>query len=131
MTSTVEWAREHGEHRHGTVALDNHEPTRDYAYVHCYRYSTDTVENGYIIDGALTWKDGRQAVYLMDDGCTVRPYYVAAYHPDHEYVIIHPFPVSDGRLRPDGRPVDFSSWLLGPRRAYHVKLAGALEGVES
>jgi hypothetical protein len=64
----------------------------------------------------------------MDDGTSVRPFHVAAYHPEQSHVIVHTFPVNvnaDGspRLRvDDGRPVSFDTWQLGPRRAYHVKL---------
>ena len=128
-TSATAWAREHGTHYRGTIATDNYEPVpRTVVVVGCYFYSTETVTDGLIIDDARQLRDYSHAVYLIDDGRTVRPYYVAAWHADHDYVIAHPFPTNfdaDGtpRLRADdGRPVDHSSWQLGPRRAYHVKV---------
>lgn len=153
------WARENGEHFRGTVALDNHEPTRAHGYVDCYRYSTATVSDAFIVcvrdavgssfapdDGGMpTLKHATRAVYLMDTGDAVKPYYVAAWPPgDIEYVIAHPFPTTEDfcsecgiemtvqlegcdacfdRKRKNGfRPFTHESWSLGPRTAYHVKL---------
>lgn len=128
MTAT-EWAREHGEHYAGYVALDNYEPMpRSIERIECYRYSTDDFLDAYVLDHVYHLRDATRAVYLMDDGTTVAPYYVAGYHQDHQYVIIHPFPVNvnaDGtpRMRADrDEQVNHDMWQLGPRRAYHVKL---------
>ena len=127
-TSATEWAREHGTHYRGTVAADNYEPApRTVVIVNCYFYSTETVTDGLIIDDARQLRDYTHAVYLIDDGRTVRPYYVAAWHPEGDYVIAHPFPTNytaDGSPQPrvDGLPVNYDSWQLGPRRAYHVKV---------
>ena len=127
--NATEWAREHGEHYSAAFLLDNHEPTRNWVTLPAYAYTSHDGTAAFIIDGAQSLKDGAGAIYLMDDGATVRPYYVAAYggRDGQTHVIVHPFPVNvndDGspRLRPDGRPVSFDAWQLGPRRAYHVKL---------
>lgn len=73
-------------------------------------------------------------LFIIDDGRTVVPRYVAGWHPDKGRIYLHPFPVnvdSDGqpRMRADnGGPVDFSTWQLPARRAYHVKLIRRPEG---
>jgi hypothetical protein len=129
MSSTTEWARAHGVHTVGTVALDNYEPCpRGVMSLDCYAYDIDGRTSGYVIDGAMRLRDGNRAVYLIDDGRTVVPHYVAAWHPDGSHVIAHAFPTNydaDGNRvtrADDGRPVDYGTWMLGPRRAYHVKL---------
>lgn len=129
--SAVTWARQHGTHVRGWFALDNYQPCpRETAYVDCYFYSTETAPDAVVIDGLGAVRDARRAVYLIDDGRTVRPFYVAAYHPDRAYVIAHAFPVdvnADGSplMRADGRgAVDMSTWAIGPSRAYHVKVSG-------
>ncbi len=84
------------------------------------------------------WKDATDAFYLVDDGRTVRPMYVIGYQPGGpsplypngtaQNILIAPFPTEfthDGKRieRADGRgPVDFQTWTLGPRRAYHLKM---------
>jgi hypothetical protein len=125
--SATEWAREHGEHYSAAFLLDNHEPSRDWLTLPAYAYTSHDGTSAFIIDGARALRDYTNAIYLMDDGATVRPFHVAAWHPEQSHVIIYPFPVNvndDGspRLRTDGRPVSFDSWQLGPRHAYHVKL---------
>lgn len=127
----VAWAREHGRHWHGQTARDNYEPTRGFASLTVHTYETDDHTAAAIIDDVSALRDPFRATYLLDDGRTVRPYYVAAWHPDRSYVILHAFPTNyndDGtrRLRADdGRPVDFTSWAIGPRVAFHVKITSA------
>jgi hypothetical protein len=132
--SATEWAREHGEHYSAAFLLDNHEPPRNWLTLPAYAYTSHDGTSAFVIDGARALRDYNQAIYLMDDGTTVRPFYVAAWHPADDgqtHVIVHAFPVNvndDGtpHLRPDGRPVSFDSWQLGPRRAYHVKIRPSL-----
>src|SRR5215471_16787341 len=74
------------------------------------------------------------SVFIIDDGLTARPYYGGSYgegkpsplYPEgrEPYEILYPFPVNpDGRTRPDnGRVIDFSGWVLGPRKAYLLKI---------
>lgn len=128
--TTTEWAIENGVHHSGYVALDNYEPAaRSFARIECFTYDMDDDRgSGWVISDVTDLRDAHKAIYLMDDGRTVQPFYVAAWHPEGEHVILHPFPTNvDGegnpRIRPDnGRPVDFDTWQLGPRRCYHVKL---------
>ena len=83
------------------------------------------------------WKDAESAFYIVDDGKSARPLFVAGWRTDQspgnkddypEQVHLHAFPLdygSDGerRLRGNDRgPVDFSQYMLNPCRAYHVKV---------
>jgi len=128
-TNAIEWARANCPTLAYRVALDNHEPTREYAYGECHPYTTESGIDAMLIRGAITWRDGANALYLIDNGRTVTPMYVAAYHPEHDYVIVHAMPTNynaDGtrRTRPDnGRDVHMDNWQLGPRRAYHLKVS--------
>lgn len=64
---------------------------------------------------------GPNPIFLLDDGDAVFPLYVAGWSTRGE-VWLHEFPVNpDNRTRPDGRVIDFSTWALGPRIAYHLK----------
>ena len=68
-------------------------------------------------------KDATDAVYLLDDGLTVRAHYVAGWSKDGARIYFAPFPTNpDGRTRDDGRVIDYLTWALGPRRCYHVKV---------
>jgi hypothetical protein len=152
------WARRNGTHFRATVALDNHEPTRAFAHFDAYGYSTATVSDGFILcvdNGSTsftpddtsqppTLRHATNAVYLLDFGDAVTPYYVAGWHEDFPYVMIHPFPTTEEICRECGieltereegcdacyrrkqrngfRPTTYGSWALGPRTAYHVKL---------
>ena len=81
---------------------------------------------------------GPHAVALFDYGSSVEPYYLAGYNPyetdkqrDPElhwgsgaYVLWHAFPTAQPGEMTKGnpsRPLDYSNWLLGPRKAYHFK----------
>ena len=89
-------------------ALDNYEPTRNYGGG-ALREFVDT-------DGRITYQihdpsakgEGYRALYLMDDGRTVRPYYVAGWSGATGWITLHPMP---------------TDWMLGPRTAYHLKIA--------
>lgn len=74
--------------------------------------------------GVRPLKDNERSLYVLDDGTEVVPAYVAGWPKDaQDTVWAQPFPVNDGRIRPDnGREVDFSTWALAPRRAYHFKV---------
>jgi hypothetical protein len=68
-------------------------------------------------------KDPTASIYLLDDGDSVRPHYVAGWHPVTGDLYLHPFPLSQGTRPDNGRPVDMSGWALGPRRCYHLKIS--------
>lgn len=108
--------------------LDNYDPPRS--------TSRSLLEEWVGPDGTITYRlvgwqserDATNAVYLLDDGRTVRPFYVAGWSPDSDHILLHAFPTNyrpDGerKIRDDnGRPVDHGPWALGPRRAYHLKI---------
>lgn len=110
--------------------LDSHEPTRNQAAgeLEEWRHRDGRVVRS-LTDGQQL-KDAHRAVYLMDDGRTVAPWYVAGWSKENT-ITLTPFPVNvneDGtpRLRADRpEPVDYSTWALGPRRAYHLKVREA------
>lgn len=123
------------------VALDNREPWhrshRDYSgSISWYPVDAERIFRGVIPDALREIPNATDAIYLLDDGETVEPFYVVGWSPlDNEKspdtrgdVMIGCFPVnvdSDGSpiLRADdNRPVDYSSWQLGPKRAYHLKV---------
>ena len=110
-----------------SAALDNHEPVRSTAYGSFERTihpvnGTDTI----VLDAAASaLKDATSALWLIDDGETVQPFYVAGWNPRDPGVILNPMPTNPGNrtMRADGRgPVSYATWALGPRRAYHLKV---------
>jgi hypothetical protein len=110
------------------AVLDNFEPPRSETngQAEIWRHP-DGHEVIKIVDAPAHFKDGHNAIYLLDDGNTVVPYYVVGWNDKAEpvYVLIQPFPANpDGAAtRPDnGQPIDYSTWALGPRRAYHLKV---------
>lgn len=116
--------------REFTCAMDNHEPLPR-------RTASGVLEEWTWPDGSLSsyrlvgWggeRDAHRAVYLVDDGHAVTTLYVAGYSQDQDRITLQPFPVNmnpDGspRMRADrDEPVDHSTWLHGPVRAYHLKI---------
>lgn len=102
--------------------LDNHSITRNFAggHLHFYAAEGDMAET-ITLHQSGQFKDAEQANYLIDDGATVRPFYVSGWSREG-LIYLQPFPVN-GAIRPDnGRPADFSTWALGPRRTYHLKV---------
>lgn len=84
---------------------------------------TDVQSVVYVIDGVVGLKDSERALYVLDDGSVVVPVWVAGWPQEGSELWAQPFPVNDGSVRPDnGREVDFASWFLSPRRAYHLKV---------
>lgn len=117
--------REHTRHDF-IVALDNYSPTRQHFAGYLYRYVAEGDRPECIAIDVYQLKDATQAIYLIDDGASVRAFYVAGWQVSNDVtrVFLHAMPTSpDGRTRPDnGRVIDYSTWQLGPRRAYHVKV---------
>jgi hypothetical protein len=109
------------------VALDNHYPMerswhRGTAQV--WEDANDPDYLVYVLGPDLPFFDKAiKGVFLVDDGNTVEPFYVAAWHPEKKDVILHRFPVNpDNRVDSRGRVIDFSTWNLGPRLAFHLKV---------
>lgn len=109
------------------AVLDNFEPprndTRGQAEIWLNVHGDEVIK---IVDAPEHFKDGHNALYLLDDGSTVVPYYVTGWNDSEPTrVYIQPMPTNpDGaKTRPDNsRPIDYANWALGPRRAYHLKV---------
>lgn len=115
------------------VTLDNHTPPRSEDTGTLETWTRPDGSDSYRLPGGLSRfpaivRDGGRAVFLVDDGRTVRPLYVAGWSVKEDAVFLDDMPVS---IRPDGtpllredngRPVDYSTWQLGPRTAYHLKI---------
>jgi hypothetical protein len=130
-----------------SVALDAHEPTRDYGYGHGVQ--TDNAQGDTPV--LVIWRTDfgpvgskrhdslHRDLFLVDDGHTITPMYVGCWSTRDESddsLSLYPFPVNfqpDGtpRMTGDGvrnangnpsHPVDFGTWMLGPRRAWHLKV---------
>lgn len=119
---------------HYTSALDNHEPTRRFAYGPIVRYTAHDGDPAWkLIYDPEEFKEAHdRAVFAVDDGQSVTITYVsggsapAEDTPDHErHLFLSPFPVNpDGRTRPDdGRLIDYGNWMLGPHKCYHLKVS--------
>jgi hypothetical protein len=107
--------------------MDNYEPARGETWFTAEVYTgednaRDPESFTVVLCQPTELRDATRAVYVWDDGQTVVPLYVAGYQPDASSVYLCPYPLANGRRRPDnGRPIDFSTWVLGPRRSYHLK----------
>lgn len=109
----------------GSIAADNHEPTRNFYSItaEVYALMPDTSWQCVVITTTDEIKDFHRATYLIDDGEVVVPHYVGGWNKKFTRVFLYPFPVNpDGRTRDNGRVNDYSTWALGPRRSYHVKV---------
>lgn len=129
--TTTEWAKQNGTEYRWSAALDNYEPTRNYGHGRLWKYGRidDTRGPGIILDPTGT-PLGPNMLVLVDDGATVTPYYVSGWGPTDapNLIFLSPFPTNvDETGAPilranDGRPVDFSSWALGPTKCFHLKV---------
>lgn len=123
---------------HGIAVVSLHLITNgwDYSSARCAEASTHAVEFRRVSDDTVgmviwpEWNEPHRALYIMDDGATVRPLYVSGWQAETvvEEIYLGEFPLNvkpDGspRLRSDNaQPVDHSTWLLSARKAYHVKV---------
>lgn len=113
-----------------STALDNYEPCpRAYGRGYGIRFwhqlpEVDSVgRDALVLFGVEQLRDAYRSVYVIDDGSTAVPMYVAGWNPSSETVRIHlhAYPLSVG-TSPDGRPIDMSGQVFGPRRSYHLKI---------
>ena len=109
------------------IALDNYEPPRrfDVAYVIEMTANDPSNKSGrlrYILDLSMggAFKDATSSLYILDFGGRVLPLWVSGWNSAGERIFLEEFPLSGGRAD-DGRLIDMSGWMLGPRRTYHLK----------
>lgn len=122
-STTISWARQHGRAFHWQAALDNYSPARSYATGEGWEFRPPQQgeAGGIVLDGARILRFALRAVYLIDDGDSVRPFYVVCFGPGGEDpVVLHQFPLV-GDPASHSVLVDPSAWHLGPRPAYHLK----------
>jgi len=119
-----------------SAALDAHDVTRAWAYGYAVRYS---IQGDDTRRGLAIWRDdfselsaGRladlhRAVFLVDDGKTVVPHYVAGWNPTAHpgAMFLQPYPTNpNGATRPDnGETIDYGTWFASCRVAYHLKVS--------
>lgn len=113
------------------VALDNHEPARR---VHDGVLRTFTRRDGKpVIEipfPEIVFGQGftNESLFLVDDGKTVVPHYISGWNDTREEqpIWLSPFPTNPrGETRPDnGKVIDYSDMLWGPRKTYHLKVGG-------
>lgn len=108
------------------VALDNYTPTRKFGAGTGDLYAPDTAWNGQsetiILHDVDNFGDFEHTSFIIDDGESVRVFYLSGWNGSGTMVYLSPFP-TNGAIRPDnGRPVDFSQWALGPRKTFHLKV---------
>lgn len=121
-------------------AGDNHEPTRDVGHGYGVRYTRDDGYEAMWIaadaEHALSLAELRKSNVIVDDGQSVTVMYLAGYRGEldadnpaaaigvnYPYALFHAFPLSRGTRPDNGRPVDMSNWMLGPRKSYHLKVS--------
>lgn len=104
-----------------TALADNYDVPRGYL--------RGTLETGQGYDGKSdvvtfegTPKDAHHAVYVLDFGDRVEVRYVTGWQPNGNRIYLQPFPLNGVIHEGNGRPINMSGWMLGPRRAFHLKL---------
>lgn len=113
--------------RRWNCLLDNRERSDDFGFGFGIAYTyANTGDDGFMLWPDVRMKQPVKAVYIMDFGDRVLPYYVTGWQTAEDGLIdrvfLGAFPVN-GKIRPDnGRPADYSNWKLGPRKAYHLKV---------
>lgn len=105
-----------------TAARDNYEPVP-----RGYLYGTLATGKGYdgksyVLEFASTPKDAHRAVYVLDYGTHVEVRWTAGWSGTRDEFYLQSFPLSKGNRPDNGRPIDMSGWMLGPRTVYHLKL---------
>lgn len=110
-----------------SVALDNYSPTRDFGAGTGDLYAPDTAWNGQsetiILHNVDNFGDFERTNFIVDDGESVRAFYLSGWNQPGTMIYLSPFPTNTGAIRPDnGRPVDYSQWALGPRKTFHLKI---------
>lgn len=100
------------------LLLDNYDPPRSGQGLTAKVYAAEqwAPETIVLEVDAEPIKEMTKAVYLIDNGRTIVPHYVAGWRLAEDEkvseVFLHPMPVGENHR----------TWQLGPRRCYHVKV---------
>lgn len=111
-----------------STATDNYSPPRNYAGGTLRREIHPVTGQDTVTLYGDRLRDDTDALYILDDGDTATVWYVAGWHPRDPGIILNPIPTNPGGTlmradHPNVR-VDYRTWMLGPRRTYHLKIAG-------
>lgn len=80
-------------------------------------------ESAYVVSFEGVPKSAHHATYVLDFGTSVEVRWVAGWaSEDLNQIFLQPFPLNGGTRPDNGRPIDMSMWMLGPRTAFHLKL---------
>lgn len=94
--------------------LDNYRPVpRDNGAGFVVKYRNNHVEEAYVLFHDDQFGDSRALSFLIDDGETVKPFYLASWNESGGFFILHP-------IQPGIHD-------LGPRKTYHVKVNSLTE----
>ncbi len=113
--------------------LDAHDSPRTMAYGLAVSYNAPDGTRAIAIHwrafeslGKRRLADLRRAVFIIDDGASAVPHYVAGWAPDGGYMYLHPYPTNPtGATRPDGRTIDYDGWFVSARTCYHLRVSAA------
>ena len=123
-----------GQHTYTTV-LDNHQPPRSYhsGVLTEWEREEDPDDPLMVLEPespfmGLYTKAAGGISFILDDGNLARPFYITGWQPKTGELFLHPFPTNpNGKMRRDGRVIDYDSWILGPRKTYHLKTTPIVE----
>lgn len=90
-----------------TTGLDNYEPPRAWSHGVGEVFAATAALPETVTLTSSDFPFTTHTIFLLDDGVTVRPFYVAGMKDG--VVHVQPYVADRG-------------WALGPRRAYHVKM---------
>lgn len=93
-----------------TAATDNHVPTRGYVQGSAVEYVSDDDGLLIVVNDGGELRDAEHAVFLLDDGRSVRVAYVVGTSRSATQLHLRPVPVHD------------ADFMLGPRRSFHLKM---------
>lgn len=104
-----------------TAHADNYEVPRGYLRG---TLLTDQGHDGksVVLEFESAPKDAHRAVYVLDYGTRVEVRWTAGWSGTRGEFYLQSFPLNEGNRPDNGRPIDMSGWMLGPRTVYHLKL---------
>lgn len=111
-------------------ALDNYNPHRLHfrGTMEVFKSHDGTSQKIWVLHADTTIMDkvenGSPPIFLLDDGETIIPLYVTGWKSDTREIYLRPIPTNPNgdKLDHRGEPIDYGTWKLGPRVAYHLKL---------
>ena len=128
MKTVSQWARENASANRAHWQVNNYEDRRsDEAVCEVFTYRQGDSDRAVIPSGLDHFPHAPKCLFLLDDGHSVRPFYVTGWNENGRDLMLSEFPTNYDetgahKLCPDGRKVSFGMWMLGPRTCYHLKV---------